>query len=255
MPHTSGMFAPERRHYILEALTREGRVEVASLAAALDVSEDTVRRDLKALTEQGFLQKTHGGAVLLATARVPFPARHQVRTDSKAAIGQHAARHVEPGQTLFIDAGTTTLELARHLPAVELTVVTNSLDVASALADRAGLRLILCGGEWYGAERYFSGPAAEAAIAGYRADLAFIGACAVHPRHGLTATGASDARIKAAMIHQAERALLLADASKFGHITSHGVAPLSAFDRLVTDEAPPWAAAAGLAVEVTATAT
>lgn len=234
------MFAPERRELILQALTRDGRVEVSALAQTLNVSEDTVRRDLKALTEQGFLQKTHGGAVLLATARIAFPTRHQIRPDIKTSIGRHAARLIEPGQTLFIDAGTTTLELARSIQCNDLTVISNSLDVALVLADRPGIRLIMCGGEWHAAERYFSGPTAEALVAAYRADLAFIGACAVHPRLGVTANGASDARVKACMLHNAAHSVLLADASKFGQVAAHAVAGIEHFQRLITDKAPDW---------------
>lgn len=234
------MFAPERRQLILEALTRHGRVEVTALAQSLQVSEDTVRRDLKALTEQGFLQKTHGGAVLLATAQIPFPTRNQIRTSVKASIGAAAAALVEPGQTLFIDAGSTTREMARVLNVPNLTVITNSLDVANVLAERNGIELVMCGGLWCASERYFSGPTALATIESYRADTAFIGACAVHSKLGVTANGAGDARIKAAMIKNAATAVLLADESKFGQITAHAVADLARFDRVITDVAPEW---------------
>lgn len=234
------MFAPERRQLILEALTRHGRVEVAALAQSLQVSEDTVRRDLKALTEQGFLQKTHGGAVLLATAQIPFPARNQVRTGVKASIGAAAAALIEVGQTVFIDAGSTTREMARALNVAKLTVITNSLDVANVLAERPGIELVMCGGLWCGSERYFSGPTALATIESYRADIAFIGACAVHPKLGVTANGAGDARVKAAMIRHSASAVLLADESKFGQIAAHAVADLGQFERVITDVVPEW---------------
>lgn len=234
------MFATERRQLILDVLTRDGRVEVASLADTLGVSEDTVRRDLKMLTEQGFLQKTHGGAVLLDTARIAFPARHQVRADAKTSIGQRAAQLAEAGQTLFIDAGTTALELARALPPLELTVITQSLDVAAVLAERPLVQLILCGGEWDREGRYFSGSSTEQQLQSYRADLAFVGACAVHEHLGLTATGAGDARVKAAMVGHSACAILLADHSKFGQIAPHAVAHLNQFQHLITDNAPAW---------------
>lgn len=234
------MFAPERRQYILEAITRHGRVEVAALAQSLQVSEDTVRRDLKALTEQGFLQKTHGGAVLLATAQIPFPTRHQIRPQVKACIAATAAALVQSGQVVFIDAGSTALEVARALAVPGLTVITQSLDVAVVLADRTDLNLVLCGGAWCAAERYFTGPSALAAVAAYRADWAFIGACAVHATMGVTANGADDALVKAAMIQHAAQAVLLADASKFDQIAPHAVADLEQFAHVVTDAPPDW---------------
>ncbi|QDQ26857.1 DeoR/GlpR transcriptional regulator [Chitinimonas arctica] len=234
------MFAEERHQRILDALTRHGRVEVAALARDLGVSEDTVRRDLKALTEKGFLQKTHGGAVLLATAQIRFPARTAIRPAAKAGLGAAAAALVEAHQTIFIDAGTTTLELARALEVTPLCVVTNSLDVATVLADRPGIDLVLSGGLWCAPERYFAGPTAVALIASHRADMAFLGACAVHAKLGVTATHASDAQVKAAMIAHSASAVLVTDDSKFGQIAPYSVAALSDFDRLITDSAPDW---------------
>ncbi|HEY9100986.1 DeoR/GlpR family DNA-binding transcription regulator [Chitinimonas sp.] len=234
------MFAQERHQRILAALTEHGRVEVAALARELDVSEDTVRRDLKALTGQGFVQKTHGGAVLLATTQIRYPARSAVRPAAKAGLGAAAAALVEPHQTVFIDAGSTTLELARALDVTPLRVVTNSLDVANVFSDQAGVELVLSGGEWNPLERHFSGPGALAQIVQYRADLAFLGACAVHPKLGVTANLAPDAQLKAAMIAHAASAVLVVDDSKFGQIAPHSVAPLAAFERLITDRAPAW---------------
>lgn len=246
------MFAPERRQLILAALTRNGRVEVAALAASLQVSEDTVRRDLKTLTEQGIVQKTHGGAVLLATAHIPFPARNTIRPMVKAGIGARAARLIEARQTVFIDAGSTTLQLARTLDVAELTVITNSLDVATALAERPGITLVMSGGLWCAPERYFSGEGALATVEAHRADLAFIGACAVHPRLGVTANGAHDAQVKAAMIRNAASAVLLADESKFGQIAAHAVAGVRDFARVITDRSPSWLAEAGPAIDIVA---
>ncbi|QNM96018.1 DeoR/GlpR family DNA-binding transcription regulator [Chitinimonas koreensis] len=234
------MFASERRQSILDALTRDGRVEVGLLAAALAVSEDTVRRDLKALADQGFLQKTHGGAVSLAITQMTYPVRAGVRRAAKASIGAAAARLVEPHQTLFVDAGGTTLELVRALDVAPLRVITNSLDVALALSERAGVELIVCGGRWVPGERHLAGAAALAQVEAHRADLAFIGACALHSRLGVSSTEESDARLKAAMLARAARGILLADETKFEQVAPHFVAPLADFDSIVTDCCPAW---------------
>src|SRR6185295_4652010 len=109
------MFAEERRKAILARLSREGRVEVPGLTAEFGVSEDTIRRDLRDLAAQGFLQKTHGGAVALDMPNLGWEARSQLLPATKARIGRAAAALVEPGQTLMLDAGLTVLELARQL--------------------------------------------------------------------------------------------------------------------------------------------
>lgn len=233
------MFAEERRQLILTALTRDGRVEVAALAERFAVSEDTVRRDLNTLAERGFLQKTHGGAVALATARMDWQSRRSVLTEAKARIGAAAAALVEPHQTLFVDAGLTTLEFARALRARPLQVVTNSLDVAMAFADDQDVQLVLSGGEWFGRERHLSGPAALATLRAHRADLAILGACAVHATLGVTATHPGDAEVKRAMFEGAARRVLLADRGKFDQVAPNFVAALDDFDLLITDSTPP----------------
>ncbi|WP_374535516.1 DeoR/GlpR family DNA-binding transcription regulator [Chitinimonas taiwanensis] len=230
------MFLSERRQFILDALTRDGRVEVAQLAASLAISEDTVRRDLKALAEQGVLQKTHGGAVSLLSGQIAFPMRSQVRREVKTRIGELAATLVQPYQTVFIDAGSTATALARALTVQPLRVITNSLDVAQCLSEQAQIELIVTGGSWSTSERHLSGNAALATVARYRADLAFIGACAVHARLGVTATTAADAELKAAMLAHAAHGVLLSDASKFGQIAAHHVANLDAFHTLICEQ-------------------
>src|SRR3954463_4051560 len=116
------MFAEERRKAILSVLTREGRVEVSALAGQFGTSEDTIRRDLRDLAAQGFLQKTHGGAVALDVANLAWEARSHLQPVAKAKIGESAAHLVEPGQTVILDAGLTALEMARQLMVEPLRV-------------------------------------------------------------------------------------------------------------------------------------
>lgn len=234
------MFVDERRRAIVKRLRRDGRVEVSALALELEVSEDTVRRDLAALEGEGLLQKTHGGAVRVETGQLAYAQRVQLRRGAKDAVGRLAATLVEPRQTLFIDAGSTALALAEALVAEDLTVVTTSLDVAQVLAGRPGLRLVVAGGEWNPVDRYFSGPSTVATLERYRADVAFLGACAVHESLGVTANGDANAQAKLAMLRGCARAVLLADGSKFGQLAPHAVAPVDAFALVVTDAAPAW---------------
>lgn len=236
------MFAEERRKAILDLLSREGRVEVAGLTGHFDVSEDTIRRDLRDLAAQGFLQKTHGGAVALDMPNLGWEARSQLLPAAKASIGKAAVTLVEPGQTLMLDAGLTVLELARQLKVEPLRVITSSLDIAQVLEARPGVTLILTGGEWRRGDRHFAGPQAEKALLSYRADWAFLGTCAVHPTAGLTVREADDAAMKRAMAASALRSVLLADHAKFGHVATHAVMGIDALFALVSDRKVSWLA-------------
>ena len=233
------MFAEERRKAILSLLSREGRVEVPSLTEQFGVSEDTIRRDLRDLAAQGFLQKTHGGAVALDMPSLTWDARSQLLPATKARIGKAAAALVEPSQTLMLDAGLTVLELARHLTVEPLRVITNSLDIAQVLEARPGITLILTGGEWQRSDRHFAGPQAEKALESYRADWAFLGTCALHSSAGLTVREAADAAMKRARAVSALRSVLLADHAKFGHVATHAVMPLAALYAVVSDATVP----------------
>jgi DeoR/GlpR family transcriptional regulator of sugar metabolism len=241
-------FAEERRARILDWLRRHGRVEVLDLARMLGVSEHTIRRDLLALQAQGMLQKTHGGAVALDTARLGFEVRAAVLPQAKQAIGAAAAQLVQPGQTVILDAGSTTLAMARALTARPLTVVTNALDVAQCFDRDPAVQLVLTGGTWQPAQRALWGPAALALLAACRADWAVPGACALDARMGITATDEEDAAVKRAMVAAAARTMILADHSKQRSVAPFAVAPWSQVHTLVTDR--PWQEVAALGVEV-----
>ncbi|HEY4069918.1 MAG TPA: DeoR/GlpR family DNA-binding transcription regulator [Burkholderiaceae bacterium] len=237
-------FAEERQSAIERRLRETGRVEVAALAAEYRVSEDSIRRDLRGLAERGLVHKTHGGAIALQPSAMPMAQRGDVKAEVKRAIGRRAAARVQPHQTLFIDSGTTALALAQALAAPEaprpLTVITTAIDVALLLGSDARVRLVLAGGEWSPETRAFSGPQAEAELRAHRADWAFLGACALHPRLGLSASLAGDASMKRAMLECALQRVLLADASKFDAVQPQRVAGLDQLDVVITDAAPAW---------------
>jgi DeoR family glycerol-3-phosphate regulon repressor len=238
------MFTPERHQHILQRLAERGRVTIAELARELGVSDDTVRRDLRALESLGGLQKTHGGAVSLDLPKTARRARAGLLLPVKQTLARCAAAYPAAGSVLFIDAGSTLLEVARQLPRQAFTVITHSLDVANCLAERQEITLHLAGGAWDARQRLFNGAAAEAFVQRFRADWAILGACAVDLDIGVTASEASDAEIKRRMLAASRRALLVADHSKFGRNEPHWVAPLARFEAVVTDRAC-HAAAAG----------
>ena len=235
------MFTHQRQQLLLDHLAEHGSASVAALAARFGVSDDTIRRDLQVLARQGVLQKTHGGAIALDVPHMARQPRARVLGEVKQRLARAVAAAVQPGQTLMLDAGMTLLAVAQALPPGPFTVITHSLDIAHALCERPRMRLILAGGEWDQRQRLFSGPSAAAGVAGHRADLAILGACAVHPELGVTASEAADAEIKRLMLAGAARAWLVADHSKFGAHEPFFVAALSAFDRLFTDRPAPWA--------------
>jgi DeoR/GlpR family transcriptional regulator of sugar metabolism len=245
---SSPRFAQERQELIAQVLREQGRVEVVDLALRFGVSEDSIRRDIRLLAARGIARKTHGGAVALHLAPLAATERQEVASQAKRAIAAAALAHVQPHQTLFIDGGTTAVAFAQALRSAEslrpLTVVTAALDVFTALVGDARLTLVLAGGRWDPSTRMFLGPQGLAMLAGYRADLALLGACALHPRLGLTSIEAEDAAFKRAMVEASAQRILLTDASKLGTVAPHAVCALAALDRVITDAAPDWLAAA-----------
>jgi DeoR/GlpR family transcriptional regulator of sugar metabolism len=202
------------------------------------VSEDSVRRDLRALSAAGHLQKTHGGAVLLDPARMAWADRQDVAAAAKDAIAVAAASAdlVQPGDTVVLDAGSTVLAFARALTVRPLSVITNSLDIALLFEADPEVDLTVAGGRWSRHSRYFTGSATVAALARHRADWAFLGACALHPDAGATSVDADDADAKTAMAQTARRTVVLADSSKHDSVAPHLVLPPSGIDLIVTED-------------------
>lgn len=228
----------ERHREIVAVLVKDGSVKVKALAESLNVSDDTIRRDLEALEGQGVLQKTHGGAVSLDVPRMERVVRAGIAPEAKQRIGATAARMVAGGATVFFDAGQTVLEAARRISVASFTAITQSLDVALILSERPGVRLIVVGGVWDRKQRFFSGPSTVQAMASFRADLAFLGACAVHGRFGVTATDDVDALIKKAIMQSSAKRILLADHTKFDIHEPFAVAPLDEYEAIITDQSP-----------------
>src|SRR6201993_2392754 len=145
------MLTDERRHRILEHLQVRGRVLASDLVAEFGVSPDTVRRDLRDLDEAGMLRRVHGGALPRRGDTDPLPLRARRAPEAKASIARRAAQIVHDGQVVMLDGGTTTLEVARALPdPLSATVVTNSLPIALALADRPRVEVVVIGGSLRG---------------------------------------------------------------------------------------------------------
>ena len=230
------MLGPDRQARIVQ-LVQQRSMSVLELSQHFGVSPMTIRRDLDVLEARGLVLRIHGGARAPgAPMAVPEDVRGARNVGEKDAIGAAAAAMVEDGQTLFIDAGTTTIELARRLREHRgLTVVTNSVRVLAALADSPGINLIGLGGSVYGGAWSFVGPLAEAALRRFNASVAFMGITSVSLEHGLSEVNYFEAAIKTTMIQRAQRVILLADHTKFEKVSPVTVAPLSDVDAIITD--------------------
>ena len=226
-----------RQRRLIEMLTDTGQLLVSHAAVALGVSDDTIRRDLEDLDDRGFLHKTHGGAVSIDIGSMARAERSTLLSNEKQRIGVAAAAAVQPGSTLLLDAGSTTLAMASALT-VPVTIVTNSLDIAKKVEGRADSRLILAGGEWDAKQRLFSGAAARSILGLYRADIAVLGACAVSAIGDVTASEERDAEMKRVMLDSAAEAWLLVDHLKFRQVEPHNVAVINRFSRVYTDRQP-----------------
>jgi DeoR/GlpR family transcriptional regulator of sugar metabolism len=230
------MLRVQRRQEILEAV-RGGPAHVGELAAAFGVSEMTVRRDLRALEREGKLTRVHGGAVV--SAEPSFAEVVVERLDAKDRIGAAAAALVEDGQTIMLDIGTTTLQLARHLRGREVTVITSNLAAYEELLPESSVELVLLGGIVRRNYRSLVGVLAEDALRQLRADVAFLGASGVEEDLAVVDTTMVEVPIKRAMMAAAARTVLLADSAKFGMRGVVRVCGPDELDTLVTDtEAP-----------------
>jgi len=226
-----------RHQKIIDRLHAQGEVSVQDLAEAFGVTAMTIRRDLDFLAAQNRLTRTHGGAMRSAPAVIEFAflERSRERVAEKQAIARGAAALVEPGMTLVLDTGTTTLEVARAIAGVpDLTVLTTSLAIASALYGRENISLILLGGSVRRNSPDLSGPLAEENLRHFRTHLAILGADAAD-RDGLFTSDQAIAAVSRAMIACAEETVLVADSEKFARRAFVHFADWAEITHLVTD--------------------
>lgn len=232
------MYAAERQRYIAERARGAGRVDVAALAEALEVTMETIRRDLKALERLGVLRRVHGGAIPIE--RLGFEpalaARAAVLTAEKARMAKAALDYVPTEGTILLDAGTSTAALAERLPSDRtLIAVTNALPLALTLSARPNITVHLLGGRVRDRTLASVDDWALRSLADCFIDVAFLGTNGVSVERGLTTPDVNEAAVKRAMIQAARRVVVLADHTKIGndHFVKFGV--LEAVDVLVTD--------------------
>jgi DeoR family fructose operon transcriptional repressor len=232
------MYPEERQQWIVERARSAGRVEVASLSDELDVTTETIRRDLKVLERHGLLRRVHGGAI--PVERLGFEpglaTRDAVLTAEKERIAKAALAELPTEGSILLDAGTTTARLAEALPVDrELVVLTNGLPTAMSLSSRPNITVLLIGGRVRGRTLASVDSWALSALADSYVDVAFLGTNGVSVERGLTTPDTTEAAVKRAMVGAARRAVLLADHTKVGNDHLSKFANLEDIDVFITD--------------------
>jgi len=230
------MLTRQRKELLLARLHQDGQIVAKSLSEELGLSEDTIRRDLRELAGEGLLQRVHGGALPLSPALGNFAERQQISSDAKPPIPRAAAAMIEPGQIVFIDGGTTAVQLARALPPdLRCTVATHSPSVAVELAQHAHIEVILIGGRLFKHSIVAMGPSALEAIAQIRTDIYFMGVCSLHPQSGISTGDFDEAGVKRAISNMAQRTVVLASPEKLDTASPYQIAPLSQVSAIIVN--------------------
>ncbi|PVU83941.1 D-beta-D-heptose 1-phosphate adenosyltransferase [Cellulomonas sp. WB94] len=232
------MYATERHQEILRRARAEGRVEVKQIAEDLDVTPETVRRDLTALERLGVLRRVHGGAIPVERLGIePAVDERETRlAGQKERIAKVALDELPDGGSIIIDAGTTTVRIAQMLPLDrELMVVTHSLPVANLLISKPNVTLYLLGGVVRPRTLAAVGDWTRSNLADVFVDVAFIGTNGITATRGLTTPDLGEAAVKRALISAARRTVVLADHTKFGREDFAHVCDLEAIDTVISD--------------------
>lgn len=227
----------DRLSSVLERLSGNGSVGVGDLARELGVSAATIRRDLRLLDDQHLLTRTHGGAVAHGVLyELPLRYRSGRHGEEKLRIAREAAGRVSEGTAIGLTGGTTTTEVARALVAIpRLTVVTNSLNIASELAVRPNLKLVVTGGVARAESYELVGPLAESALAGLNLDLVLVGVDGISVRAGLTTHHEVEAHTNRALIDRASVVIVVTDSSKLGVVAFAQICGLQRVTEVITD--------------------
>ena len=236
-----GLLVGERRHRIVELLREQGRITVEAMANRFATSAVTIRSDLAALEAAGSLERTHGGALPSKDdVDRPLAVKQTLHHAEKVRIAQVAAALIEDGETVILDSGTTTAEIAKQIRKLELqsiNVITNALNIATLLADLPFVRLIMPGGILRPESNSLSGHMAEAALASLHADRLFLGADGLDPERGVMTPHLPEAQLNARMIAIATQVIAVADSSKLMRRNISLIARVDQLHMLITDSA------------------
>lgn len=235
------MLVDERREKILQIVEKKGFASLGDLTDNIEVSESTIRRDLEHLDGVGQVRRTRGGAAYIGESLTTFDERTSQATAEKRRIAQRVSELIEPGETVLLDGGTTTLEVARLLGGKPLQVVTNSLPIASLLANQSNIELMMIGGYLYPQTGVALGPMAIAALKNIHTRKLVLSVGGITEK-GLFNSNTLLVETERQMIESAEEIIVVSDSSKLGHSALAHLCPLDAVSTLVVDSdiTPEW---------------
>ena len=232
------MLAQTRKDKILEMLKEDGSVKVADLSRIFKVSEVTIRQDLEKLEHEGIVTREHGGAFLngIGMQVQNFALSNLVNMDKKERIGKKAAEFIDSGDTIILDSGTTTTEIAKAIVNKRnITVVTNAINIVMLLGSNPAINVILTGGEFKPPTLSLTGQKAADFFSGLHVDKLFLATAGISLKSGLTYPSLSDIVVKKAMIEAADKVYLVADSTKVGKSSLASLGALSLIHYLITD--------------------
>ncbi len=210
---------------------------VKLVSQEMGLSEDTIRRDLRELAQEGLLQRVHGGALPASPASVNFAGREQLASSAKTAIGRVAAAMLQPDQVVFMDGGTTTRELVRHIRRdLRATIVTHSPTIAVELTGHTAIDVILLGGRLFKHSIVSVGAATIEAISRVRADIFFMGVTGIHPDVGLSTGDLEEAHVKRAMSEASAETIVLVTSEKFNAASPYVIGPVTIATGIVVEQ-------------------
>jgi DeoR/GlpR family transcriptional regulator of sugar metabolism len=228
------MLTEQRKHLLLDRLAKDGRIVAKELSVELGLSEDTIRRDLRELAGEGRLTRVHGGALPASPTVANLAARRTMASDEKRRLGRKAASLIQRRQRVFIDGGTTHLELVRALPLdFDLTVITHSPTIAAALEPHQAVEVILIGGRLFRHSMVAVGAEALEQIQRLRIDLGFVGLTGLHPQEGGTTGDFEEAVIKRAIVARSAEVAVLVTAEKLNAVSAYDVCTVKDLTSLV----------------------
>lgn len=232
------MLAIERQRRILELLNEGGSLRTTDTAQILGVTDETIRRDFEVLEKRGEAIRTHGGASKVEKIRedLPFSKRQAIRREEKRAIARVAAARIQPNENVFLDASSTILTMCDFLPDFPLTILTNALNVITALSERPNLDLICTGGLYDAKSRSFIGTMSEKSLQRYNIHRMFLSGNGIHPERGVSESNSRQAAFKERVIAGAEDVVFLADHSKLGQKAPFFFASVSELSCVITDK-------------------
>jgi len=232
------MLVAERHQKILELLNEKKSIRVTELSQLFSVTEETIRRDLEKLERENKLCRSHGGAISiqsLESQEISYSKREITNVKEKQEIALEAVKYIEEGDKITLDASTTAWYMAKQLPDIRLTVVTNSIKVATELSAKKQITVISTGGILLPRSLSFVGPLAEEALEKYHVNKAFISCKGIHLENGISESDEQQSLVKRKMIENAEYVYVMADHTKFRQQSFIRTSNLNEIDIIITD--------------------